>query len=149
MTRKGKLLALAAVVSIVIPILLGTRWFSGTWVPRHLAELDALARIDPAAAARASVAFVSWVLLVPVVVCMVTGIAWFLVAIRVVRAGRWPLPDAKVRRRTDVIGGWCARVPAGLLGLAMLAGLLCVWWMYVGMVASHWGAWLDRHGGLP
>lgn len=140
----GKLRFVAVGILIGVPAVYAKLWFFNTWIPRYYAELDALAKIDPVASARKLAEFTSMLLLAPVLTAIVVVIPVVVIAYRVVRVGRWPMPGAKVRRRTEVIAGWCARLPALLLGLLLLACMLGVWWSYVRVVAMFWNGYLDK-----
>lgn len=135
----------AAGLLLGVPAALGMQWFFKTWVPRYYAELDVLAKVDPVASAREFAEFTPLLLLAPVLACIVVVIAATVQGARIVRAGRRPLPGAKVRRRTEVVAGWwCVRLPA-LLGCSLLLG--CAFWAwssYVELASMVWNGYLDK-----
>ncbi|GAA0717027.1 hypothetical protein [Dokdonella soli] len=135
----------AAGVLIGVPVVLASQWFFKTWVPRYYAELDALSKTDPVFAARKLAEFISLLLLAPVLTCIVAAIAMTVQASRIVRAGRRPLPGAKVRGRTEVVAGWwCVRLPTLLWGSLLLACALWAWWSYVQLASMFWNGYLDK-----
>jgi hypothetical protein len=145
--RRWRSLLLGVVLGV--PAILAAHWVFTAWVPRRYAALAELATIDPVEGARQLAAFSSWLLFVPVLAATVAGIAGVVIAVRVLRAGRWPLPGATVRRRTEVVAGWCARLPAALLAAVLLACLCVVCSSYVRLVAMFWDGYLDRLAGAP
>ncbi len=136
----------AVVVAVVLaaPLLAASNWLFKTWMPRHYAELDALAKTDPVASARQLAESTSLILLLPVLACVVMALLALVRVVRILRAGRRPLPGAKMFRRTEVVAGWCARVPAALVGLLLLACLFLTWSSYVGVVVFFWDGYLDK-----
>lgn len=131
-------------VVLAAPLLAASNWLFKTWMPRHYAEIDVLAKTDPVASARQLAESTSLILLAPVLVCVVMALLAVVWTVRILRAGRRPLPGAKMFRRTEVVAGWCARVPAALHGLLLLACLFLVWSSYVGMVVLFWDGYLDK-----
>lgn len=126
------------------PVILGAQWFFRTWVPGYYAELDALAKIDVSESARKLAEFTSLLLLAPVLICLVAVIAAVVYNSRVLRAGRWPLPGVPVRRRTEVVTGWCVRLSAIVLSMVLLACALTAWWSYVQLTSRFWNNYLDK-----
>ncbi len=143
-TKAQKLRAVALPLLLGAPVVFASQWFFKTWVPQYCAGLEALAKTDPVESSRNWAEFVSLLLLVPVLTCIGAAIGFAVMASRIVRAGRRPLPGAKVFRRTEVIVGWCARLPALLSGLLLLACMLVVWCSYVRLVAMFWNGYLDK-----
>lgn len=126
-----------------------THWFFKVWTPRYHAELDELAKVDPVASARKLAEFNLLLLFAPMLFAIVGGIFVTIRAIRLVRAGRRPLPSDRVRVRTEVVAGWwCARLPAILWGTSALACVFAAWWNYVRLVAMFWNGYLDRLAGV-
>ena len=135
----------AAGLLLGVPAALGMQWFFKSWVPRYYAALDVLAKVDPVASARELAEFTSLLLLAPVLACIVVAIAATVQGARIVRAGRRPLPGAKMRKRTEVVAGWrCVRLPA-LLGCSLLLGCaLWAWSSYVELASMFWNGYLDK-----
>jgi len=132
------------VIAVAAPLLVASNWFFKTWIPHYHAELDQLAKIDPVLSVRKFAEFASLLLLAPVLVCVIVVLVATVRISRVLRAGRWPLPNAKVMRRTEVVAGRCARVPAALAGIWLLACMFAAWSSYVRLVAMFWDGWLDK-----
>lgn len=145
-TLSQKLRSVAIGLAVALPFALAAHWFFKVWTPRYFAELDALAKVDPVESAHKLVWFVSLELLVPVVFGVCAGTWVIVVASRVIRAGRWPLPGAKVLKRTEVVGGWCARLPAVLLATMVLVCLVIAWNSYVQLAAMFWNRYLENGG---
>ncbi|MDR2012520.1 MAG: hypothetical protein LBQ20_05665 [Rhodanobacter sp.] len=134
-------LALAATV-IIFPT---NEWFKEVWLPHFLAEVDALAKTDPALADLKGLEFGSLVMLVPMLTGIVMCMAGVIGAFRVMRAGRWPLPGAKVQRRMEVVAGWwCVRLPASIFFCFFLAGTFFLGWSYTQVLDMAWNRYLDR-----
>ena len=142
LAEKLRIVALGLLTGV--PLIVASQWFLKVWTPRYYAGLDALAKTDPVASARKLAEFTSLLLLVPVLLGVGVAIGSVVAASRVVRAGRYPLPGAKVFRRTEVVGGWCARAWAVLLAALLLACMLVAWWSYVRVVAMFWDGYLGK-----
>lgn len=140
-----KLRQVAWAVALGIPAILISHWFLKSWTPRYYADLDALSQVDPVLAARKMAEFVTLLLSVPVLISVVVTAGALIYCSRVLVAGRWPLPGARVRKRTEVIAGWmCVRIPASLLSAALVAMLLLVWTSYIQMGSLFWNKHLDQ-----
>jgi hypothetical protein len=142
LAEKLRIVALGLLTGV--PLIVASQWFLKVRMPRYYAGLDALAKTDPVASARKLAEFTSLLLLVPVLLGVGVAIGSVVAASRVVRAGRYPLPGAKVFRRTEVVGGWCARLRTVLLAALLLACALAAWWSYVRVVAMFWNGYLDK-----
>lgn len=144
-----KLRIVALGVLLGVPAIIASQWFFKVWTPRYYAGLDVLAKTDPVASAHQRAEFASLLLLVPVLFGIAAGIVVTIQAMRLVRAGRRPLPGAKVYRRTEVVAGWwCVRVPAILWGVSVLACVFAMWSSYVWLVVFFWNGYLDKQVSL-
>ena len=147
--RAEKLGVVALGVLLGVPAIVASQWFFKVWTPRYYAGLDVLAKTDPVASAHQRAEFASLLLLVPVLFGIAAGIVVTIQAMRLVRAGRRPLPGAKVYRRTEVVAGWlCVRVPAILWGVSVLACVFAMWSSYVWLVVFFWNGYLDKQVSL-
>ena len=132
------------VIAVAAPLLVASNWFFKTWISHYHAELDQLAKIDPVLSVRKFAELASLLLLAPVLVCVIVGLVAMVRISRVLRAARWPWPNARVMRRTEVVAGCCARVPAALAGMLLLACMFAAWSSCVRLVAMFWNGWLDK-----
>jgi hypothetical protein len=132
-------------VAVGAPMFLAEHWFFKDWVPRYYKTLDVLAKTDPVASALKVTEFVSLLLLAPVLTGLISAM-WVLVrCYRVFRAGRWPLPGAKVRRRTEVVAGWwCVRLPMLGFMVMWLALMIFIWVCYLQLLGMFWDGYLDK-----
>ncbi|HZP67929.1 MAG TPA: hypothetical protein VFB32_16620 [Rudaea sp.] len=113
------------------------------WLAERSAALHRLMATDPVLGSARWADHASVALLVPVLFGLGAA-AWItLVSWRVLRAGRWPLPGARARVRTHVIGGWCVYLRFG--GVAVLGPVLAcvIWYQYVQLVSFFWNRHFD------
>ena len=139
-----RLRSFGVAVLVAVPLVPASNWFFRTWIPRHYAELDLLAKTDLVSSARKLAEFTSLLLLAPVLTCAIAVMGAMVQVSRVLRAGRWPLRGAKTMRRTEVVGGLCARILAVLVGLLLLACLLVSWSAYVALETMFWNGYFDK-----
>ena len=143
LAEKLRIVALGALIGV--PLIVTLQWFFKVWTPRYYAGLDALAKTDPVASLHQRAEFTSLLLLVPTLLGIGAGIMAVILAMRLARAGRRPLPGATVRVRTEVVAGWwCVRLPAILWGGVSVACLILVWTSYIWLAAFFWGGYLDK-----
>jgi len=140
-----KLRLLGAGVLIGTPIVVLSEWFFKSWIPRYYAQLYALEKTDPVLSAQKLAEFTSVLLLLPVLSGVAVATCATILGYRVLRAGRWPLLGAKVRRRTEVVAGWyCVRLPTlAILGLFWLCASTA-WVSYIQLETMFWNGYLDK-----
>jgi hypothetical protein len=122
----------------------GQKLFFVPWLHARTDAIAMLGRHDPVATALQAAQLNTWLLLGPVA----TGagaVTWVVpLVLRALRSGRWPLPGAKVARRTEVVSGWCLYLRCALILVLMLPCMLVSWMSYVELNKMFWNGYLDK-----
>ncbi|HEY6940447.1 hypothetical protein [Dokdonella sp.] len=137
--RRRRLLRLAPWLALSLLLL----WGWDAWLRSERAAIDALAQTDHAEALRRAAVLIGVGVGSAVAFAAATCIGAMLVALRALRAGRWPPADARVWRRTRVIGGACLRVRFGLV--LLLAPAAAAFLVHTGaqLVGWAWNTYAD------
>jgi len=108
------------------------------WVSHHLEDLAKLRDHDPVVGTRAIAQFVQALLLPYVLFGIAVAMVAVIISLRALRKRRWPFPEAKVERPTEVISGWCLYLRFGLVGVLALTMMLAVWIAYLKTIEFFW-----------
>jgi hypothetical protein len=114
------------------------------WLRRYTDAQQLLASKDAVAGALHAAEFGSLMLLIPVLLGVGVATWTLLLSVRVLRAGRWPLPGAKVARKTEVIAGWCLYLRFGLLVLLWPGFIVMIWYNYVQLTTVFWNGYFEK-----
>ena len=122
-------------------------WGWGAWLRSERAAIDALAHTDHLEAVYRGAMLISVGAGTAVLFAVATCVWAMLVALRALRAGRWPPADARVWQRTRVIGGWCLRLRFGLVLLLAPASALFLVHTGARLVGWAWNTYADARAG--
>ena len=134
--RKARTIFLG--LAIGLPVIALHKFYLLPWVSHNMEDLAKLRDHNPVVGTRAIAQFVQALLLPYVLFGIALAMGAVIISLRALRTRRWPLPEAKVERRTEVISGWCLYLRFGLLGLLASTMMLVVWISYLKTIEFFW-----------
>jgi hypothetical protein len=136
--RKKIIVAMAA-----LPFGLGAIFIGKPWMLEYLHTINEVGKTNPARASLAYAHFFAYAFL-PEIVFVAYMIAGEIYRCTIaIRAGRWPIAGAKVRRKTAVIKGWCLYLRCLILPLLLCATLVASWIALIHMISFFANNYLD------
>lgn len=118
------------------------------WLKVEPAAIADLMKTDRIAGLHRNAEFFTWCFGSLALVAAGASIWIMVAALRVLRAGRWPLPGARVQRRTPVIAGWCLwpRCAIPLLLIPVITVVIAR--SSTQLIAWAWNTYADARAGI-